>query len=146
MNMITANAILFHHFRNENMMDDSEFVTNTTDIGELSLFRIKNIMVSKESIKKYMPYGNQKSFFLPTGMVGPIVKLIGLIDRTDWDQVYTNDYLSIVQFGFTTWAKTLTVGTTWWIDNISLDAKPGGVYDGNIRYECTLDLHKRTVA
>lgn len=145
MRIITANAILFHQFRNENMLNDSEFVTETADIGELSLFRIKSIMVSKESVKEYVPYGNQKSFFLPTGMVGPTVKLIGSVDRADWDRVYTNDYLSVVQFGFTTWTKTLTVGTTWWIDSISLDAKPGGVYNGKIRYECTLDLYKRTV-
>lgn len=145
MNVLTANAIRFNHYRNENMLIESEFITDSQDKGELSLFRIKQIMISKESVKEYVPYGNQKSFFLPTGMVGPTVKLVGSVDRDDWDGVYTNDYLEVVQFGYTMWSYTLAAETTWWIDNISFDAKPGGIKDGNIRYGCTLDLYKRTV-
>lgn len=146
----TCNCITFYHYRNENMLnkDSGEFsVGATTDLGQLPLLAIKQIIISKEAQKEYVPYGNQKSYYLPTGMVGPVVKLVCSVhDHTEWDEVYTNDYLSIVGFDFPSWSWTLSVGSTWWVDAISCDSKPGFREGDHLRYEVTLDLYKRTVA
>jgi len=146
----TCSGIVFHHYRNENMLDkvSGEFsVGATTDLGALEVLGIKHIIISKEAQKEYVPYGNQKSYYLPTGMVGPVVKLVCAVhDHADWATVYSNDYLLITGFDFPTWNWTLEVGSSWWVDSISLDAKPGSRYGNKLIYEMTLDLYKRTVA
>lgn len=146
----TYSYIVFNHYRNENMLDtvSGEFsVGATSDLGTLQPVGIKQIIISKEAQKEYVPYGNQKSYYLPTGMIGPVVKLICAVGHhEDWEEVYSNDYLTIVNFDFPTWSWTLTTGTSWWVDSISLDARPGARVGDHLRYEMTLDLYKRTVA
>ncbi len=129
------------------MMDGEEYkIGEDADFGDLPVLGIHSIVVDKQAVKTYTPYGNQKSYYLPTGMQGPMVKLTCTVDDIEpWEDVYSNDYLEVEAFGFTSWARTLSVGSTWWVDNISDDAKQGFIKDGEIRYELNLDLYKRTV-
>jgi hypothetical protein len=146
--MIVASGIIFHHYRNENMLDTvtGEFSSASSDMGELDIVAIKQIIVSKEAQKEYIAYGNQKSYYLPTGMVGPTVKLLCHVhDHDKWKTVFTNDYLKIITFEFPTWNVALPANSTWWVDSISLDSQPGFIHNGRLRYEMTLDLYKRTV-
>jgi len=131
-------------------MVGQEYKTTTQFIGVLDLFKIKSISIGKEAVKEYVVFGNQKSYYIPTGMNGPMVKLVGSVPReptsgyVPWNEVYSNDYLKVIEFGFPTWAQTLSVDTKWWVDSISLDTSTAHVYNGKIRYECTLDLYKQT--
>lgn len=143
--MITANGITFAHHRIENMMDGEEFKISQGDLGALPTLMIKQIAIDKQANKVYVPYGNQKSYYLPIGMNGPIVKIIGYVnDATLWDGVFTNDYLSVTEFGYPTYARTIAVASEWWIDNVNFDAKTGYVYNGKIRYDLNLDIYKKT--
>jgi len=144
--MITATGIKFHHYRNENRLDTKDgrsYIANL-DFGPLDVVGVKQISISKESQKEYTVQGNQKSFYLPLGMVGPIVNLVCHVDdHAKWSNVYSNDYLKIEEFGFPVWNKVLGVGTSWWVSSISLDTQLGFIHNGKLRYEMTLELYRK---
>jgi hypothetical protein len=127
------------------MMSGEEFVISDEVIGSLPTLMMKQIAIDKQANKVYVPYGNQKSYYLPIGMVGPTVKIVGYInDASYWDDVYTNDYLTVEEFGYPTYSRTLSVDSEWWIDNISFDAKTGYVHNGKIRYDLEMDIYLKT--
>lgn len=130
------------------MMDGEEYIiSDDLSLGELPGLNVYQIAVDKQAIKIYVPYGNHKSYYIPTGMQGPSIKLSCKVDNIDgWDVVYTNDYLSVTEMNFPSYNNLLAIGTTWWIDNISGDVKPGYKRSGRLRYDITLDIYKRTVA
>lgn len=144
---ITSNGITFRHYRIDNTLNTSgEFGTRTQSFGTLPTAMIKDLSIGKEAEKKYIPYESQKSLYLPTGMIGPMVKMILSLDRTTgWNNVYTNDILEVAEFGFPTYAITLGVGTRWWVNAISIETSTGKIYNGKIRYSCDIDLIKQTV-
>ena len=130
------------------MLDGEEFkISDEESFGNLPALSIYQIAVDKQAVKEYVPYGNQKSYYLPTGMQGPTIKLDCRVDDMEpWNEVYTNDYLKVVSFGFTTWEVILSIGSGWWVDNISSDVKSGFRRGDKLRHEFQLDLYKRTVA
>lgn len=144
--MQTAQAIAVHHYRNDYVVVGEEFIlAPTSDLGELPPLWIKSLSIDKTSQKVYSVESRRKTTYIPTGMVGPQVQLICscTCDLDDYD-LFTNDILQVVAFGFPTWAKILKVNSTWWIDTYSCTASvekpPRG---GKIRYEVNLTLYKR---
>ncbi len=146
--MQCANSVVFSHHRKESMMDGEEYViTSEQSLGMLPELFLYQIAIDKQAIKEYIPYGNQKSYYLPTGMNGPTIKLsCRVLDVSPWNNVYTNDYLRVVTFPFDTWATVLSIGSDWWVDSISGDAKLGFKVGTKMRRELNIDLYKRTVA
>jgi len=144
---MVCSGILFTHHRIESMMIGNEFnIGEGSELGDLPILGIHQIVINKQAVKTYTPYGNQKSYYLPTGMQGPMVTLTCSVDDIEpWEDVYTNDYLTIKEFGYPTYNRTLEVGSDWWVDTITDDAKMGYIKEGNIRYGLTLELYKRTV-
>jgi hypothetical protein len=145
--MITSSAIQFEHRRIGNSIDSEGAVTTgETVLTTLPDILIKSISCDKQCEKIYYPYGNQSSIYYPTGMIGPVIKIIGYTDdMTTWRTVFTNDILRVKAFGFPTWNTILDIDTDWWLDVKSLDTGPGHVKDGKIHFSISLDMYKRTV-
>jgi hypothetical protein len=128
------------------MMDGEQFKINQGNFGNLPELHVYGIVVDKTAVKEYLPYSNQQSNYLPTGMQGPMVKLLGSIDDlTPWLELYSNDYLKVVSFTPTNpFQTTLYVDSQWWVDTISDDTKPGFRRGSKMRYELSLDIYLKT--
>lgn len=144
--MITSSAISFDWSRVENKLDGTVASIGETSLGTLPDLLIKSISCDKQCEKIYYPYANNKSIYYPTGMVGPVIKLVCATSNVPaWREVYTNDVLTVKAFGFPTWNTILKVGSEWWVDIKSGDLQSGKVTDTGIRVTYSLDLYRRSV-
>jgi hypothetical protein len=161
--MITANGILFHHYRIETSKTGQAITSASADLLELPIFLIKSISVSKQAVKTYIPLDATKSIYLPSAMIGPVVKLLCEVEADKQSQLddetytleqyqtgnitvnglYSNDILVIVQFGFPTWNAILSEGSQWWVDTVDYTSKPGTKRRGKLFYEIELTIYRR---
>jgi hypothetical protein len=142
--MITSSGIIFSHSRIESILQGGKYVSSLTSLGTLPIIAISEISVDKQAVKVYYPYGNTKSIYMPTGMNGPIVRLVAHCENIgEWSDVFTNDILTVSSFGFPTWEVILQTGSSWWVDITTKESQSGKRKNSAIRYELTINLYKR---
>ena len=129
-----------------NAMDGTQYTTGEVDFGTLPILLIRSLTIDKQTVKIYYPYSTQKAIYYPTGMQGPVVKLKGHTPNiTPWREVYSNDILTVEEFGFPSWSVTLYDGSQWWVDIKEFDTGPGRKHNGEIRFDINIDLYFRGV-
>lgn len=141
-------SITFNQYRIETIVSGGNVTANTPVLkNTLRDLFIHDYSISKQVIKIYYPYGQEKAVYYPTGIEGPVIKMVctcnNVGDITQWNEVYANDYLKVmINSHIGTYG--LGVNTIWWIDNIEIDAGPGSVVDGSVNYKINLDLYKKS--
>jgi len=157
--MQTSSGITFKHLRIENTKSASgDFeIGATTYLSTLPPLGIHELIIDKRAIKIYMPYGRNESIYYPTGMEGPVIKLVGSCTAAThydaWEQVYANDILQVIDFSYPTYNDIIGASSTenpsadideWWVDIVEMDIQPGFVFDNNVRYIVNLDLYRKS--
>jgi hypothetical protein len=140
-------GVLFTHQRRGNMKNGAQFtLSGINNIGDLPTLGIHDFYLDKRAIKVYTPYAMNKSMYLPYGIDGPKVKIVGshlaVADYTAWKEVYANDILLVKEFGYPSYAFFKEAPAQWWIDSIEVDTQAGWRQGSGIRYTINLDLYK----
>lgn len=142
-------TITFDQYRITTTKDGGGNVTINSPVKQNTLTELYIIdySISKQVIKIYNPYGQERAVYYPTGITGPSINMVCKCNNTgnytQWNEVYANDYLTVISNSHIG-TYGLDVGTIWWIDNIEIDAGPGCVSDSCVNYKITLDLYKKS--
>lgn len=128
-----------------------EFSSSLEGIRSLPIILIRDLAIDKKAIKVYSPYDTHASLYIPTGIDGPNVMIVGEIEGTVYDiqmanDIFANDLLVISAFDYPSYARVLYTASQWWVKSVKLDTKPGYRHNGYIRREIQLDLSKKGLA